>query len=414
MKKVLFIDYFFPPLLAVWRDVALTKFLPELGWQPIVISAAESVSYEKDYSLLKEVPEDTEVHRVGHREPSKEWQKEWQYVRIKFRVNYVFPDIYRTWYSPALHEAERVLKKKKIDLIYSASPSYTAAFVAMKLKRKFNIPWVAHFIDGWAVNDFLNLYYEQSLIKPLRAVQKLRIERGERDILKSADKAVAISWHVKQRMCELHGLQKGRIEVVTEGYDEPLFKGLIAHALYPDRLTITFLGSFYSNFKEPVQEFLKTVNEVNKEAEVVFIGRGSAEMQGIDVPNLTRILHLPREKALAFAAGSDFLFVVMPSYAKWIPTKIYDYLRLGKPILALVPEDGDPAKIVKEASAGFVLSYERQRMKEQLGVIFNEWREGKFKNFHPDWEYISQFERRNLVKRLVDVFNEVTNTGSNT
>ncbi len=146
----------------------------------------------------------------------------------------------------------------------------------------------------------------------------------------------------------------------------------------------------------------------------MFIGQGAAEMQDINMPNLTRILHLAKEKALAFAAGSDFLFLVMPPYAKWTPLKIYEYLRLGKPILALIPEDGDPAKIIEEAKAGFVLSYEQEEMKKQLKAIFNEWREGKFKNFQPDWGYISQFERRNLVKRLVDVFNEVTNTGSNT
>ena len=66
--------------------------------------------------------------------------------------------------------------------------------------------------------------------------------------------------------------------------------------------------------------------------------------------------------------------------------KIYDYFRLGKPILALVPEDGDAARMVEEAKAGFVLPPERDRMKEQLSVIFDQWREGKFKDFHPAWE----------------------------
>jgi len=72
MKKVLFIYYHFPPLLGDWRGLGFVKFLPEFGWQPIVISAAESVSYEKDYSLLRDVPKEIEVHRVGHREPLKE------------------------------------------------------------------------------------------------------------------------------------------------------------------------------------------------------------------------------------------------------------------------------------------------------------------------------------------------------
>ncbi|MFC1937652.1 hypothetical protein ACFLWY_03745 [Chloroflexota bacterium] len=126
--------------------------------------------------------------------------------------------------------------------------------------------------------------------------------------------------------------------------------------------------------------------------------------------NVTRILHLPKRRALAFASGSDFLFVVMPPYAKWIPGKLFEYLRMGKPILALVPEDGDAAKIVKEAGAGFVISHEPGKMREQLRDIFNQWKNGKFKEFHPDWEYEAQFERRNLSRKLAAIFDEVAAT----
>jgi glycosyltransferase involved in cell wall biosynthesis len=407
MKKVLFIDYMFPPLASDWRGVALAKFLPDFGWQPIVISAAESVSYGKDYSLLKEIPKGTEIYRVGHREPSGQLSRAWQILLNKLRVNYTFPDNYRSWYSPAVREARRILSKEKVDLIYSASPPFTTAFVAMKLKKQLGIPWVADFLDGWAVNDFLNVHYDEALVKPLRELQKYRVRRGEKNIIGTADKTVVISWHVKQRLCELHKVGGTGIEVVNDGYEESVFEGLTARPLYPGRLTIVFLGSFYNPFKEPVIEFVNAVHEVVEEAEVVFIGRGASAMQAVTKAEATYILNLPRKKALAFALGSDFLFVVMPPYAKWIPTKIYDYLRLGKPILALVPGDGDVARIVGEARVGYVLCYEPEEMKRQLKSIFEEWREGKLKDFHPDWEYVAQFERRRLVQKIVAIFDEI-------
>jgi len=74
MKKVMLIDYFFPPLAADWRGIAFVKYLPGLGWEPIVISAADTVSYEKDYALLQEIPENIEIYRVGHKEPARLWQ----------------------------------------------------------------------------------------------------------------------------------------------------------------------------------------------------------------------------------------------------------------------------------------------------------------------------------------------------
>ena len=56
MKKVLFITYFFPPLggAGVGRSLKFARHLPKFGWQPIVISASESVRYGKDYNLMKE------------------------------------------------------------------------------------------------------------------------------------------------------------------------------------------------------------------------------------------------------------------------------------------------------------------------------------------------------------------------
>jgi hypothetical protein len=54
-----------------------------------------------------------------------------------------------------------------------------------------------------------------------------------------------------------------------------------------------------------------------------------------------------------------------------------------------------------------VLSYEPEEMKRQLKSIFEELREGKPKDFHPDWEYVAQFERRKLVQKIAAIFDEV-------
>ena len=404
MKKVLFIYYYFPPLLGDWRGLALAKLLPEFGWQPFIISVAESVNYAKDYSLLKQVPNNIEVHRVGHRERSGELL----YISQKLKMNFIFPDIYRSWSSPSFQESKKILQKENIDLIFSSSPPYTAAFTARKLQKEFRIPWVAEWQDLWSGNDFLNLFYDKTLIKPLRQLQRSCIKRTEHNLLKSANKTIVVSWYHRQQVSNLYGLPEDKTDLITIGYDEAVFKDLKAQSLYPDNITITFLGSVYPEFLEPLKAFLKVVNEVNAEAEVIFIGRGSPALQEINLPHLTRILHLVREKALSFASGSNFLFLIMPPYANWIPSKIFEYLRLGKPILALVPLDSDPAKIIREAQAGFILSYDTEKMREQLTDIFNCCRQGKFQNFKPDPEYTGQFERRNLVRRLVDIFDELT------
>ena len=403
MKRALVIQYQFPPLLGRGSFESI-KQLPAFGWNLLVICASENVSYAKDYSLLELVPDGMEIHRVGHRE----WSRVWRYARSYLKLNFDFPDYYKTWYSPALKEAREILRKEKVDLIFSSSPSYTTAFLAMKLKKEFNLPWVAGLRDPWTGNAFLNISLEKTLMKPLRKWLKFRIRRAERKIIESADKINVVSWGHKQQLCELYQLGGDRIEVITNGYNESDFTELKPYALYHDKLTILFMGGIYVGFREIILKFLKAVNEVDKDVEVVLMGRGVAGLQDIKMPNLTCMLYVPPEKALSFASGVNFSLLVTLPLAKYnFPTALFENLRLGKPILALVPDDGDSARIIREAKAGFILPCDEGDMKKQLREIFKRWRRGEFDDFHPDWDYVAQFERRKLTQQLAQIFDEV-------
>jgi len=65
LKQILFISYFFPPLggPGVQRAQKFTKYLPQFGWQPIVITVKNIEYIAYDYSLLKEIS-NVEIHRT--------------------------------------------------------------------------------------------------------------------------------------------------------------------------------------------------------------------------------------------------------------------------------------------------------------------------------------------------------------
>jgi glycosyltransferase involved in cell wall biosynthesis len=262
--------------------------------------------------------------------------------------------------------------------------------------------------------DYLKLIYDKTVVKPLRKLQAFRINRGERDIVTLADKTIVVSWRLREQLCDVRGVTADKIQVITNGYDESDFDELTPRALFPDKLSVVYLGSFYTGYKEILMTFLQAVNEIDKDAEVVLIGGATEEMLRVHMENLTCINYLTKPKALALSSGCEFLLLITLPSAEWAVTgKIFDYLRIGKPILAITAEHGDAAKIVTEAKAGFVLSYEQNKMQEQLKMIFEKWRKGEFKDFHREWEYVAQFERRNLTKGLADVFNEITANAKN-
>lgn len=56
-RKVLIIAYYFPPLglSGVQRILKFTKYLPDTGWQPVVLTVGNTKYYAFDEGLLNEL-----------------------------------------------------------------------------------------------------------------------------------------------------------------------------------------------------------------------------------------------------------------------------------------------------------------------------------------------------------------------
>lgn len=90
--------------------------------------------------------------------------------------------------------------------------------------------------------------------------------------------------------------------------------------------------------------------------------------------------------------------------------KIFDYMRSGKPILAIVPSNGIAAKLVTESNLGFVADPDDPDMiKSKLLEIYRLWNEKQLSRIVPNMEYIKQFSRQNLSHELASLIHEVTN-----
>jgi hypothetical protein len=66
MRFVLFITYQFPPCggPGVQRSLKFIKYLPALGWQPLIITTTPAAYEVKDASLYRDVPKGTPVYRI--------------------------------------------------------------------------------------------------------------------------------------------------------------------------------------------------------------------------------------------------------------------------------------------------------------------------------------------------------------
>ncbi|MDZ7262589.1 MAG: glycosyl transferase family 1, partial [candidate division KSB1 bacterium] len=76
-KRVLLITYYFPPSggAGVQRSLKFVKYLPQFGWEPVVLTVRDADYPARDESLLQEIPRDTKVYRTFIPEPYKIYRK---------------------------------------------------------------------------------------------------------------------------------------------------------------------------------------------------------------------------------------------------------------------------------------------------------------------------------------------------
>jgi glycosyltransferase involved in cell wall biosynthesis len=111
-----------------------------------------------------------------------------------------------------------------------------------------------------------------------------------------------------------------------------------------------------------------------------------------------------------FFALADAMLVTLkkePIFALTIPSKIQSYLACGKPIIAAL--DGEGAKVIQEASAGFVVPTESpQLLAEAVLKMYRISAEERAQLGANGLQYFKQnFERNILLDRLDKLLNDL-------
>lgn len=416
MKRVLFIAYHFPPLAGggTFRSLKFVKYLPEFGWLPTVITTNSKNYWAYDNSLLDEIPKDVKVIRAPEIDPFY-----LQIVLSKFgllsvykfiRDKFLIPDEKIGWIPFAYKKARKELKKNKYDLIFSTSPTICSHLIAMKLSKKYNIPWVCDFRDYWI------LHHTYPFRNSIRGNKEKKIENN---IFLQSNAITTVSNGVREDFVKEHvNIPPSKISVITNGYDtEKVIKSSVQDKY--SKFIISYTGSFYgiynpNNFISALNNLLDNKPEMKSTLSLQFIGNISNQIQDYLYKECRvpfQILSFQSQHNLKIILEkSQLLLLILPGkdhYKSYIPAKLFSYLAYKKPVLAIIP-DGETKKILDKSNYGYFANPNSiEEIKNQILNLYNLWKENKL-NPRPNTEYIKQFHRRNLTKQLVDIFEEVT------
>mgnify|MGYP001187738219 CR=1 FL=1 len=447
MKKVLIISYYFPPSggPGVQRVLKFVKYLPEFGWQPIVLTVKDGDFPARDESLLKEIPPNVPVHRTDIFEPYDLYRKltgKSKHTAVDvnninegsggklseklaefIRATFFIPDARRGWKNHAVKEGKKIIDEHSPDIIFSSSPPYTCALIAMELKKyaekKLNkrVPWISDFRDAWT--DYLTT--------PNRWFLPKKIDKHyERTTLDKADTVTIVSSGMKDDFERKYPDVSAKTDFVLlrNGYDSTDYGNAEAPKNRNEKFTMVYTGSMYG--KRNPYYLLDTIASLVQQGKVdikriqfIFVGRMGSDI--LDYINRSPLLeaielvpYVPHHESINYLMKADAMLLLIDEdkYSKMILSgKVFEYLGAsaitGKPVFAITGE-GEAHDLLVETGAGVINPHHHPEILiENYLKLYN----GFFENNNAilpvsDTKAIAGYERKLLTKKLAEVFDK--------
>ena len=425
MKNVLMVIPFFPPNAGggVYRPLSFVKYLGDHGWRPTVLTMDSGSYWINDESLLSEIPSTCVVHRTktlsgqavlsGLRRRSGRTAKDGRAqvrsskgfgVLRKLGAAALMPDTYLGWYPFAVREGRRMLGKGSFDAVYSTSPPETSHLIALHLSVVSGLPWVADFRDPW-----MNLYLLPAPTPLHRRVHR----RLERRVCERASVVVAASpWHRDLLLKTYPAI--GAVELIRNGYDPADIDRVLDLAPRDDVFQIVHAGMLTQKrsavaFLEALKIFVDTVPGARERCRVVFLGpRESENDEAAGALGLADIVSfrntVSHAETLKIERSSHILVLIKhanPLYDGIVPGKLYEYIGVRRPILALSPE-GEAAAIVRAHKRGEVAPPDDpEKIAAALVGLYRKYRAGTL-DAEYDLSPVGEFRRDVLAGKLAE------------
>jgi glycosyltransferase involved in cell wall biosynthesis len=411
-KTVLAIAYYFPPLGmgGVQRMAKLVKYLPQFGYDVLVLTVRPIRYPAHDATLLDELSSSVKVFRSGSSDPARIAKLVPLPLRAASRFKNIakekssrfWPDSKIGWKRPALRLAAKLIASHNVNVVISSSPPITAHLVAMDIKNRFGIPWVADFRDPWESRPLDDVYRKKPLVeKSHRLLQR---------IVDTADEITSINNSIS------NGLSPSAATIVG-GYDPDDFKSLPVDTK-KDRFSLCYMGTVgplhpIEPFFEAGQSAIGLNTEFKNKVRYCIIGANDkeqlesmAESYGLR-EKLEIIDYLPHRDALQKAASAAVSLISVPAGHPGILTgKIFDYLALPAPILAYVPSGGEIEKLIDTCRGGICVDYGQAReLSKAILQLFNDHQQGL------RWEKknTSGYTRQEVANQFAGIFDRISN-----
>jgi len=411
-NNVLVIAFHYPPdntSTGVLRTLKFTQYLLADGWLSTVLSVPEKLYRNIDPALAAQIPPEIAVHRT--------WGVDLKET-LSFRGSYpgflTYPDRYWPWLFSAVPRGQQLLRSGQFQAIFSTYPVPTAHVIGWRLKRRTGLPWIADFRDPWLEDS-------------MPALEKRMAVWLERKVVVHANRVICNTPAMRKMfLARYPDVSPEKFVTITNGYDEPDFVGLIPRRR--EKFQIIYPGIIDGGSRNPAPLLAGVAAALERgwlrrdDLLINFLGCGSygehqrfrRDVEHFGLGDLIEIQvpRIPYRQALEQLAGGDLLVALceplgdgpeIEAVRQWsllqVPVKVYEYLRLGRPMLALVSKGAIPELLARTGGGTVVSPGDVDGIAEALKRAYSKREHGSVTA--PVSAEIAHYSRANLSKRLV-------------
>lgn len=250
-----------------------------------------------------------------------------------------FPDEHKGWFAPAMAEGRRILDAQPFDMIFASGPPWTGVRVGSELARAAAIPFVADYRDPWTRRsgrtwnvggrgfDFLGAHLEDRVIREAALVIANSpgitegIRTGYPGLTESRLLTILNGSNARRREAAAPFSGTGPIfarhfgSLYAKRKIGPLMAAAVRRNAGGERWVVEQYGP------DPGADYMNSLTDSGRES-------------------LRRFDPLPFHAAIQQMHEPGLLVMIQPSLlSRQVPTKLFDYLCTGNPVLILATEE---------------------------------------------------------------------------
>jgi glycosyltransferase involved in cell wall biosynthesis len=319
-----------------WRH--LIQALPGLGWEVTAVTARPNPTGD-------EASTDPRRARLAELR-ARVMNTAGDAVRPLFRRAGLQPEAFApniVWALTGRPAIQRAIDRESPHVVWATAPPQSAILAAVPVARRARVPVVAELRDLWAGNPYFD------------AGGKL-LSRLEASCLRQADAVVTVTPTCRETLLRLHPELDSRVELLPNGFDPSLLalretrhvKGTT------ERATLIHAGALYGDRSAAPLVRALARPELRTRLQLELLGTiDSATRQAIleAPPELEVRLQPPVSwrEAVERVRAADVSVVINSQGtggSMALPSKLYEALALGLPVLALTPAGSDTERLL--------------------------------------------------------------------